>query len=125
MVEKIVENKRVQIDFEGLETPHIVAFAGENFVILKESEYAHLQEALRALGREVLYKQLEREILLEMPKDFDDVFVVAKQALEGFEARKKAISKQDIKKIIRDIKANYPNLFVNVDEFFPTNEERE
>ena len=55
---------------------------------------------------------IEKEIAKEMPKDFDDVFIVAKSMLNPHP------NESEIRRTVREIKAKYPNLFIDMNEYF-------
>lgn len=89
-----------------------ITFDDENYLIIKESDYKQMLESYRKIENELTQNIIEKEIAKEMPKDFDDVFVVAKSMLKD----KPNIS--EIRKTVREIKARYPNLFIDIDEYF-------
>lgn len=99
-------------------TPVNIVIDDKKYVLLLDSEYNKIQEIMRLNHEALIFKSLEKEILQEMPRDFDDVFVVAKTLLNNIQSKKKNLTIYDIKKIVRDIKVNYPNLFINIDEYF-------
>lgn len=89
-----------------------VRFNNENYVIVKENEYKNLLETCKQMDYTITQNLLEKEIAKEMPKDFDDVFIVAKSML------KEHPNEAEIRRAVREIKANYPNLFIDMDEYF-------
>ncbi len=99
-------------------TPTSIVIGDVNYVLILESEYKKIQEIIKLNHEALIFKSLEKEILQEMPRDFDDVFVVAKTLLNNIQSKKKNLTIHDIKKIVKDIKINYPNLFINIDEYF-------
>ena len=99
-------------------TPYNIKIGDDSYVLLLDSEYKKMQEIIRLNHEALMFKSLEKEILQEMPRDFDDVFTVAKTLLKGVQSKKKNLTIYDIKKVVKDIKINYPNLFINIDEYF-------
>lgn len=77
-----------------------------------------MQETIKSSTEELILRILEKEIRQEMPKDFDDVFIVAKQMLLNIKGKKKHLTNYDIKKVVKEIRTNYPNLFFDIDEHF-------
>lgn len=108
--------EKLQIDIDG-EFPALISLKNKNYVVLPENEYIRMQKTISEGNSKILYGMLEKEIMHEMPKDIDDVFVVAKVNLDNLKEQKKDIGIQDIKKIIKDIKLNYPNLFMSLDDY--------
>lgn len=89
-----------------------INFNDKNYIIIPENEYKMLLERYKQIDNELTQNLIEKEIAKEMPKDFDDVFIVAKSMLKD----KPNIS--EIRRTVREIKARYPNLFIDVDEYF-------
>lgn len=118
-MKKIDEEFTITIKQSSLEsTPSNVVINNTSYVLLLDSEYKKMQEIIRLNHEALIFKSLEKEILQEMPRDFDDVFVVAKTLLNNIQSKKKNLTIYDIKKIVKEIKLNYPNLFINIDEYF-------
>ena len=70
--------------------------------------------------------KLEKAILENLPVDFNDVWVVAMSEIQKrlAESKNKNVPDIDIKKLVRDIKKNHPNLFLNLKQFpFPTEQQ--
>ena len=118
-MEKIDKEFTITIKESSLKsTSSNIVIDGKNYVLLLDSEYKKMQEIIRLNHEALIFKSLEKEILQEMPRDFDDVFVVAKTLLSNIQLKKKNLTIYDIKKIVKEIKINYPNLFINIDEYF-------
>ncbi len=68
--------------------------------------------------------KLEKAILENLPIDFNDVWVVAMQEIQNrlSKTKDKHLLDIDIKSLIKDIKKNYPNLFLKLKDLgFPPN----
>lgn len=118
-MEKIDKDFTITIKRSSLQsTPYNIKIGDDSYVLLLDSEYKKMQEIIRLNHEALMFKSLEKEILQEMPRDFDDVFTVAKTLLKGVQSKKKNLTIYDIKKVVKDIKINYPNLFINIDEYF-------
>ncbi|MBR7118208.1 MAG: DUF2603 domain-containing protein [Helicobacteraceae bacterium] len=118
-MEKIDKDLTITIKRSSLQsTPYNIKIGDDSYVLLLDSEYKKMQEIIRLNHEALMFKSLEKEILQEMPRDFDDVFTVAKTLLKGVQSKKKNLTIYDIKKVVKDIKINYPNLFINIDEYF-------
>ena len=118
-MEKIDKDFTITIKRSSLQsTPSNIKIGDDSYVLLLDSEYKKMQEIIRLNHEALMFKSLEKEILQEMPRDFDDVFTVAKTLLKGVQSKKKNLTIYDIKKVVKDIKINYPNLFINIDEYF-------
>lgn len=108
----------LKIKESKLKSPTHITLDNKNYVIISENEYLKMKETIKNNNEELIFKNLEKEILQEMPKDFDDVFIVAKKILDNVQAKKKNLTIYDIKRVVKEIKSNYPNLFVDIDEYF-------
>ena len=89
-----------------------INFENKDYVILAESEYKNLLETCKQMDYTITQNLLEKEIAKEMPKDFDDVFIVAKSMLNEHP------NVAEIRRTVREIKTRYPNLFIDVNEYF-------
>lgn len=98
--------------------PAHITIDNKDYVIISKNEYKKMQEIIKNSNDKIINSVLEKEILKEMPKDFEDVFVVAKAMIDEIKNYKKEPNLSDIRRIIKDIKVNYPNLFINIDEYF-------
>lgn len=89
-----------------------ITFDNKDYLIIPENDYKKLLESYQQMELTLTQNLIEKEIAKEMPKDFEDVFVVAKSMLKD----KPNIS--EIRKAVREIKTRYPNLFIDVEEYF-------
>lgn len=89
----------------------------EDYVMIPKQEYAEMKEMIKNMSDEIIEHIIEKEIIKEMPKDFDDVYVVVKYVIDEMKQTKESLNIYDIKKIIKDIKLHYPNLFINMEEY--------
>lgn len=89
-----------------------IKYNNENYIIIKENDYNQMLENYKDMDDKITQNLIEKEIAKEMPKDFDDVFVVAKSMLN------ERPNITEIQRTVREIKTRYPNLFVDVNEYF-------
>ena len=89
-----------------------IKFNNENYVIIKENDYNEMMKNYKNMDNEITQNLIEKEIAKEMPKDFDDVFIVAKSMLNEHP------NVAEIRRTVREIKTRYPNLFIDVNEYF-------
>jgi hypothetical protein len=93
----------------------------EAYAVLPMEAFNQLVKTMKEIQQENFNLKLEKSILQYMPADFEDVWVVAMDRIENLidkENPNKPIS-IDIDKLIRDIKEEHPNLFINIKNFFP------
>ena len=89
-----------------------IKFNDENYVIIKENDYNTMMKNYNEMDSLITQNLIEKEIAKAMPKDFDDVFVVAKSMLNPHP------NLTEIRRTVREIKAKYPNLFIDINEYF-------
>ena len=80
---------------------------GEEYVVFPQKLFVRLLTRIRNIQEEKLIMKLEKDIISQMPIDFDDVWCIALKEIKNY--------KKDPKKIIQNIKKRYPYLFVNFD----------
>ena len=91
------------------------------YAVLPLDAFNKVIDILRDVQQENFNLKLEKSIWREVPVDFDDVWIVAMDQV------KKLVDKQNpdkpisvnIDKLVKDIKKEHPNLFVNMKNFFP------
>jgi len=91
------------------------------YAVLPMDAFNQLVKTMKEIQQENFNLKLEKSILSHMPSDFEDVWVVAMDRIESLidkENPNKPIS-IDIDKLVRDIKEEHPNLFINMKNFFP------
>ena len=91
------------------------------YAVLPMEAFNQLVKTMKEIQQENFNLKLEKSILSHMPSDFEDVWVVAMDRIESLidkENPNKPIS-IDIDKLVRDIKEEHPNLFINMKNFFP------
>ncbi|ANV97556.1 hypothetical protein BBW65_01470 [Helicobacter enhydrae] len=84
------------------------------YVLISSTLLKNLLERMRTLQEEVFEMSLERDIVNEMPLDFEDVMSVARAKIE--EKHQKLLP-TDCDALVKEIKKEYPNLFYNIDKY--------
>jgi len=100
---------------------------GEDRVYVLSSIESILQliKSLNESKYENFNLKLEKAILENLPVDFNDVWVVAMSEIQKrlAESKNKNVLDIDIKQLVREIKKNHPNLFLNLKQVqFPPTE---
>ncbi len=117
-MENKMQDLRVDSQLETIAKNALIAksnhikFNNENYVIIKENDYNEMMKNYKDMDNEITQNLIEKEIAKEMPKDFDDVFIVAKSMLNEHP------NEAEIRRTVREIKTRYPNLFIDVNEYF-------
>ena len=91
------------------------------YAVLPLDAFNKVVEILREVQQENFNLKLEKSIWREVPADFEDVWIVAMDQVKKLVDEKnpdKPIS-IDIDKLVKDIKKEHPNLFINMKNFFP------
>ncbi|WP_200762639.1 DUF2603 domain-containing protein [Nitrosophilus alvini] len=94
----------------------VVGEEGKVFVLSSMESFIELLNSIREAKYENFNLKLEKAILENLPVDFNDVWVVAMQEIKKklAESKDKNLLDIDIKKLIKDIKKNHPNLFLRL-----------
>jgi len=93
------------------------------YVLSSLESIMELINSLKKTKYENFNLKLEKAILENLPVDFNDVWVVAMQEIQNMlsKSKDKLLLDIDIKKLIKDIKKNHPNLFLKLKDFgFPS-----
>lgn len=101
-------------------TPIDVIIDDGEFILLKKSQYNKLLNEVNKITEQLVESILEKEIIKEIPRDFEDAYIVAKNMLYKTNSNKKPTI-NDIRKTIKNIKVNYPNLFIDMKQYFEDN----
>ncbi|MGP1450260.1 MAG: DUF2603 domain-containing protein [Wolinella sp.] len=107
---------RISLD----EVSFIRSDSGDEYALLSNSALFSLLALIQNSYDERLRLYLEREILQQMPIDFDDVWEVAMMELRQGNDRLEPI---DTKRLIKDIKRRHPNLFFQLGDLLGRKEE--
>ncbi|RDU65228.1 DUF2603 domain-containing protein [Helicobacter sp. MIT 14-3879] len=114
-MEKIINNEVFNDLSNHKRIPTHIDFNNERYIIIHENEYNKMQESIKNMDTTIINYMIEKEIAKEMPKDFDDVYIVVKNMLKNI--NKEHLTIYDIQRIIKETKTNYPNLFINIEEY--------
>lgn len=95
-------------DFKKSKSWCIVDENNEHYLLIPAEKLAKILQVCRDLEYQKFLFKLEKEILQEVPLDFDDAWCVAVS-----EAKKHTESSP--KQIVQTIKKQYPNLFMDID----------
>ncbi|WP_276891888.1 DUF2603 domain-containing protein [Helicobacter japonicus] len=88
---------------------------GEEYVVFPQKLFVRLLSHIKHIQEEKLVMRLEKDIISQMPIDFDDAMVVAKSALESLRLNDGNLPEVNTAILARDIKKKYPNLFFDID----------
>jgi hypothetical protein len=91
------------------------------YAFIPADAFAHLIETLQHAQQENFNLKLEKTIWQNIPSDFEDVWVVAMDEIRKYAQQNdpnKAVS-IDLDKLIKKIKKEHPNLFINLRDFLP------
>lgn len=88
---------------------------GEEYVVFPRKLFLGLLSRLRYIQEEKLLMRLEKDVIAQMPIDFDDVMAVAKNALESLRSKDGKLPEINTALFAKDIKKKYPNLFFDID----------
>ncbi len=108
--------------------PWFVVDSKEKVYVLSTLEsILHLIRSLNEAKYENFNLKLEKAILENLPIDFNDVWVVAMSEIQKrlSQSKNKNLLDIDIKKLVKDIKKNHPNLFMHLKDIqFPPAQEK-
>lgn len=95
----------------------------EPWLVLDEKQKLHallsmdsltkIVENFRRMEQEAFSLKLEKSILQHLPLDFNDVLIVAME-----EIKKQKKTEVDFDKVVKKIKKEHPNLFLNLHDFY-------
>jgi hypothetical protein len=91
------------------------------YAFIPAEAFSQMVQTLKTVQKENFDLKLEKTIWQNVPIDFEDVWIVAMEEIKE-KARAHDSSKPvslDLDKLIRGIKKEHPNLFINLKEFTP------
>ncbi len=91
------------------------------YAFIPADAFSQMIEAMKTAQQENFNLKLEKTIWQNVPIDFEDVWVVAMEDIRAHARRenpKKPVS-IDLDKLLKKIKKEHPNLFINLKEFIP------
>ncbi len=91
------------------------------YAFIPADAFSQMIEAMKTAQQENFNLKLEKTIWQNVPIDFEDVWVVAMEDIRTHARRenpKKPVS-IDLDKLLKKIKKEHPNLFINLKEFIP------
>ncbi|MDO7252370.1 DUF2603 domain-containing protein [Helicobacter cappadocius] len=88
------------------------------YVVVPESVLKGIILTIKKAYEDKLKVEIERDIIIHTPIDFDDVKAVANTKLEKYRKSDGTLPKIDTRSFVNQIKKEYPNLFFNIDEYF-------
>ncbi len=77
--------------------------------------------ALKDAREENFKLKLEKAIWKYVPIDFGDTWTVVMNELENGPYKSKKLSEINLNSLVKNVKLKYPNLFLNMDDFLPSN----
>ena len=90
---------------------------GEEYVVFPQKLFIRLLSRIRTTQEEKLLIELEKDIISQMPIDFDDAMVVAKTTLESLRQNDGSLPEINTTLLARDIKKRHPNLFFDINDY--------
>lgn len=91
---------------------------GKEYVILPQQALKSIIALVRKAHEDRLRVELERDVISLAPIDFDDVMSIVNLRLESLRNKDGSLPHLNTMQFIKDIKKEYPNLFLNLDSFF-------
>lgn len=88
---------------------------GEEYVVFPRKLFVRLLSRIRTTQEEKLVMMLEKDIISQMPIDFDDVMAVAKSALESLRLNDGNLPEINTASFAKDLKKKHPNLFFDLE----------
>lgn len=91
------------------------------YAFIPADTFSQMLDVLRSSQQENFNLKLEKTIWQNIPIDFEDVWVVALEEVRAYahkEDPKKPVS-IDLDKLLKKIKKDHPNLFINLKELIP------
>lgn len=91
------------------------------YAFIPAEAFSQLIDTLRHVQQENFNLKLEKTIWQNIPADFEDVWVVAMEEIRKYaqqENPNKPIS-IDLDKLIKKIRKEHPNLFINIRDYMP------
>ncbi|HIP60616.1 MAG TPA: DUF2603 domain-containing protein [Campylobacterales bacterium] len=91
------------------------------YAFIPADAFSQMIEAMKTAQQENFNLKLEKTIWQNVPIDFEDVWVVAMEDIRTH-ARRESPEKPvsiDLDKLLKKIKKEHPNLFINLKEFIP------
>ena len=91
------------------------------YAFIPADAFSQMVEAMKTAQQENFNLKLEKTIWQNVPIDFEDVWVVAMEDIRNH-ARRENPNKQvsiDLDQLLKKIKKEHPNLFINLKEFIP------
>lgn len=113
--EQTKELKLIDGDFD--EQNVFIVENGELFFSIKSDDFVSLVNNYKILQEKIFNLRLERAVLNYLPIDYNDVYSVAKLAIEDKIQSGSDIEEIDFSKIVKDIKKEHPNLFLDLPMF--------
>ncbi|WP_334084183.1 DUF2603 domain-containing protein [Helicobacter typhlonius] len=88
---------------------------GEEYVVFPQKLFLQLIRHIKHIQEEKLMMNLEKDVISQMPIDFDDAMAVAKNALESLRRSDGNLPEINTANLAKNIKKEYPNLFFDID----------
>lgn len=88
------------------------------FVMIPQALLKNIIHTIRKAKEDKLLVELERDIISQVPVDFDDVMAVAIDKLESSRKNDGSLPEINTQIFVHQIKKEHPNLFLNFENYF-------
>ncbi|MCE3039322.1 DUF2603 domain-containing protein [Helicobacter anatolicus] len=86
----------------------------QEYVVLPQKVLRNIIMLIRKAHEDRLKVELERDIIMHAPIDFDDVMSVAINRVESLRGKDGSLPNIDSMQIVKEIKEKHPNLFIDL-----------
>lgn len=119
IMQKLADNKMLLAmksgEFSKEELWFLQDDENEEYIVFPQKIFVQLLSRIKHIQEEKLLMKLEKDIIAQMPIDFDDAFAVAKSAVESLRANDGHLPEINTAILAKDIKKKHPNLFFDLD----------
>lgn len=96
----------------------------EEYVVFPQKVFTRLLGRIKSIQEEKFFLKLEKDIISQMPIDFDDAMAVAKSTIEAMRQNDGSLPEISTSSLAKEMKKEYPNLFFSIEGFRKKEEKR-